>query len=428
MAVLQIVVIMLIGFAVGLPVAYSLIVPAIIYLYNQHVPLFLIVQKMANGVESFPLLAVPFFIAAGELMNTGGVTRRLVSLASTVVGHITGGLAHVTVVANMIMAGMSGSAIADAAGTGRVLIPAMEQEKFSKPFAAAIVSAAGTIGPIIPPSIPFVLFGFIASTSVGRLFLGGIIPGILMGLFLMATSYIVSKKRNYPRHPRATLGQFWTALKESSWALVMPLLILGGILSGVFTPTEAAGVAALYGLFVGFFIYKEITLADLLPIANRVVRSTATVLFIVAAAAVLQYIFTRELVGEALMNLFTPFISRPMLALFLVNILFLALGCIMETTALLLLFTPIFLPLIDKLGVDRVHFGVFYVLNLMIGTLTPPVGTVMYVILNISKISMMEFTKEIWPMLIALTAVLFLITYYPPFVLYIPNLFMGVAK
>ncbi len=231
MAILQLVSLMLVGFAIGLPVAYSLLAPAMIYLAQQHVPLFLVVQKMANGVESFPLLAVPFFIAAGEMMNTGGVTRRLVNLASTVVGHITGGLAHVTVVANMIMAGMSGSAIADAAGTGRVLIPAMEQERFSRPFAAAIVSAAGTIGPIIPPSIPFVLFGFIASTSVGRLFLGGIIPGILMGLFLMLTAYIVAKKRHYPRHPRATIRQFWNALKESSWALVMPLLILGGILT-----------------------------------------------------------------------------------------------------------------------------------------------------------------------------------------------------
>ena len=428
MATLQLVCTMLIGFAVGLPVAYSLLVPAIIYLHDQHVPLFLIVQKMANGVESFPLLAIPFFIAAGELMNTGGVTKRLVDLASTVVGHIAGGLAHVTIVANMIMAGMSGSAIADSAGTGRVLIPAMEQEKFSKPFAAAIVSAAGTIGPIIPPSIPFVLFGFIASTSVGRLFLGGIVPGILMGIFLMATAYIVAKKRNYPRHARSSFREFLAALKEASWALVMPLLILGGILTGIFTPTEAAGVAAIYGLLVGFFIYREITVRDLLPIATRVVRSTATVLFIVAAASVLQYIFTRELVGEALLSLFMPFVQRPFVALFLINILFLALGCVMETTALLLLFTPIFLPLIDKLGVDRVHFGVFYILNLMIGTLTPPVGTVMYVILNISKISMMEFTREIWPMLIALISVLFLITYYPPFVLYIPNLLMGVAK
>ena len=384
--------VMLVAFAVGIPVAYSLLVPAILYLIQQQVPLYVIPQKMANGVESFPLLAVPFFIAAGEMMNTGGVTRRLVNLASTVVGHITGGLAHVTVVANMIMAGMSGSAIADAAGTGRVLIPAMEQEKFSKPFAAAIVSAAGIIGPIIPPSVPFVLFGFLASTSVGRLFLGGIIPGVLMGLFLMVTAYIVSKRRNYPRHPQATVRQFWAALKDSFWALMMPLLIMGGILSGVFTPTEAAGIAALYGLFVGCFIYKEISLGDLLPIATRVVRSTATVLFIVAAAAVLQYIFTRESVGEALLGLFMPFVQRPMLALVLINVLFLALGCIMETTVLLLLFTPIFLPIIDKLGVDRVHFGVFYVLNLMIGALTPPVGTVMYVILNISKISMMEFT------------------------------------
>jgi tripartite ATP-independent transporter DctM subunit len=426
--VLQIIVVMLLGFGLGLPVAYSLLVPSIIYLWQQEVPLYLITQKMVNGVESFPLLAIPFFIAAGELMNTGGVTRRLVGLASTVVGHIRGGLAHVTVVANMIMAGMSGSAIADAAGTGRVLIPAMEQEKFSKPFAAAIVSAAGTIGPIIPPSIPFVLFGFIASTSVGRLFLGGIVPGILMGLFLMTTVYIVARRRGYPCHPRATFGQFWAALKQASWALVMPLLILGGILSGLFTPTEAAGIAALYGLFVGFFIYKEIAPRDLLPIATRVVRSTAVVLFIVAAAAVLQYILTREMVGEALMGLFKPLVHRPILALFFINALFLALGCIMETTALLLLFTPIFLPLIDGLGVDRVHFGVFYVLNLMIGTLTPPVGTVMYVILNISRITMREFTREIWPMLVALIAVLYLITYYPPLVLYIPNLLMGVAK
>ena len=208
----------------------------------------------------------------------------------------------------------------------------------------------------------------------------------------------------------------------------MPFLILGGILSGIFTPTEAAGMAAIYGLFVGFFIYKEITLRDLLHIATRVVRSSAVVLFIVAAAAVLQYILTREMVGDALLALFKPFAGRRVMALLLINLLFLALGCVMETTALLLLFTPIFLPLIDGLGVDRVHFGVFYVLNLMIGTLTTPVGTVMYVILNISKISMLEFTREIWPMLIALIGVLLLITYYPPLVLYIPNLLMGVAK
>jgi len=428
MASVTIIAVMLVAFAIGLPVAYSILVPAIIYLIQQQVPLYVIAQKMANGVESFPLLAVPFFIAAGEMMNTGGVTRRLVNLASTMVGHITGGLAHVTVVANMIMAGMSGSALADAAGTGRVLIPAMVQEKFDKPFAAAIVSAAGTIGPIIPPSIAFVLYGFIASTSVGRLFLGGIIPGVLMGLFLMATVYVVSRRRGYPRHQRATFRQVLLAIKDASWALFMPFLIIGGILSGAFTPTEAAGVAAIYGLFVGFFIYKEITLRDLLPIATRVVTSTAVVLFIVAAATVLQFIFIREMVGETLQNLFKPLYANRIVALIFINLLFLFLGCIMETTALLLLFTPLFLPTIDGLGVDRVHFGVFFVLNLMIGTLTPPVGTVMYVILNISKITMMEFVREVWPMLIALTVVLFLITFYPPLVMFIPNLLMGTAK
>ena len=428
MASVTIIAVMLVAFTIGLPVAYSILVPAIIYVIQQQVPLYVIAQKMTNGVESFPLLAVPFFIAAGEMMNTGGVTRRLVNLASTMVGHITGGLAHVTVVANMIMAGMSGSALADAAGTGRVLIPAMVQEKFDKPFAAAIVSAAGTIGPIIPPSIAFVLYGFIASTSVGRLFLGGIIPGVLMGLFLMAAVYVVSRRRGYPRHKRATFRQVLLAIKDASWALFMPFLIIGGILSGAFTPTEAAGVAAIYGLFVGFFIYKEIALRDLLPIATRVVTSTAVVLFIVAAATVLQFIFIREMVGEALQNLFKPFYANRVVALIFINLLFLFLGCIMETTALLLLFTPLFLPTIDGLGVDRVHFGVFFVLNLMIGTLTPPVGTVMYVILNISKITMMEFVREVWPMLIALTVVLFLITFYPPLVMFIPNLLMGTAK
>ncbi len=419
---------MLVAFATGIPVAYSLLLPSILYLVQEQVPLYVIAQKMANGVESFPLLAVPFFIAAGEMMNTGGVTRRLVNLASTMVGHIAGGLAHVAIVANMIMAGMSGSALADAAGTGRVLIPAMVEEKYSKPFSAAIVSSAGTIGPIIPPSIGFVLYGFIASTSVGRLFLGGIIPGVLMGLFLMATAYVISRRRGYPRHQRATFRQFLSALKSASWALLMPVLIIGGILSGAFTPTEAAGVAAIYGLVVGMFIYREIGLRDLLPIATRVVTSTAVVLFIVAAATVLQYIFAREMVGQALKDTVGLFLGNRVLALLFINLLFLFLGCIMETTAILLLFTPLFLPLIDGLAIDRVHFGVLFMLNLMIGTLTPPVGTVMYVVLNISKVTMMEFTREVWPMLVALSAVLFIITFYPPLVMLIPNLLMGVAK
>ena len=323
MGFLGVIVIMVVAFTIGVPVAYSILAPSVIYILTQNIPLVVIPEKLSNGVESFPLLAVPFFIAAGELMNTGGVTRRLVTLASTVVGHMTGGLAHVVIVANMIMAGMSGSALADAAGTGRVLIPSMVQEGYSKPFAAALVASAGTIGPIIPPSIAFVLYGFIASTSVGRLFV---------------------------------------------------------------------------------------------------------VLIIVAAANVLQYIATRESVDQLLLAAFSPIAGNKVLALIYINVLFLALGCVMETTALLLLFTPIFLPLIDALGIDRVHFGVFFVLNLMIGTITPPVGTVMYIVLNISKVKMIDFVREVWPMLIALTAVLFLITFYPPAVMFIPNLLMGAAK
>ncbi len=419
---------MLLAFAVGIPVAFSLLAPSLLYFWQANVPSYVAVQKAANGVESFPLLAVPFFIAAGEMMNTGGVTRRLVNLASTAVGHITGGLAHIVVVTNMIMAGMSGSALADAAGVGRVLIPAMVQEGYSKPFAAAIVSAAGTIGPIIPPSIGFVLYGFIASTSIGRLFMGGFVPGVMMGLFLMATAYVIARRRNYPKHERATARQFLLAFKEAAWAMLMPVIIIGGILTGVFTATEAAAVAALYGLLVGMFVYREIKPADLLPISVRVVKSTAVVLFIVAAASVLQFIFAREGVAQILQDLFRPLIANKTVALIAINLLFLFLGCIMETTAILLLFTPLFLPLVDMLGLDRVHFGVFFVLNLMIGSITPPVGTVMYIVLNISKIKMIDFARELWPMLGALVAVLFIITFFPELVLFLPNLLMGAAK
>lgn len=420
--------VMLVAFAIGIPVAYSLLAPAVFYAWTQNVPMYVIVQKMANGVESFPLLAITFFIAAGELMNTGGVTRRLVRLASTVIGHITGGLAHVVVVANMIMAGMSGSALADAAGTGRILIPAMTQVGFSKPFATAIVSSAATIGPIIPPSIPFVLFGFVASTSVSRLFLGGLIPGVLMGLFLMLTAFVTAKRRHYPKSERASVREFLVAFKEAFWAMLMPLIIIGGILTGVFTPTEAAAVAAIYGLVVGFFIYKEIKFADLLPISIRVVKSTAVVLFIVGAASVLQYIFAREAVAQTVQQIFQPLMANRVVALISLNILFLFLGTIMEGTTILLLFTPLFLPLADGLGLDRVHFGVFFVLNLMIGSITPPVGTVMYIVLNISKIKMSEFSREVWPMLGALIAVLMMITFFPDLVLFLPNLLLGPSK
>jgi len=425
---LTVVAMMLAGFALGVPVVYSILIPSTFYMALHHVPLLIVPQKVANGLESFPLLAVPFFIAAGELMNTGGVTRRLVGLASTLVGHITGGLAHTTVVSNMIMAGMSGSNVADAAGTGRVLVPAMTQAGYGRAFAGAMVGAASTIGPIIPPSIPFVIYGYIASASVGRLFLGGVVPGVLMGIFLLGTAYLISVRRGYPRQPRATFRQCLSALRSAAWALLMPVIIVGGILSGIVTPTEAAGIAALYGLGIGIFVHQEIRIGDLLPIAVRVVRSTAVVLFIVAGASVLQQVFAREKLGETLVSLFSVFSDNRIIALLGINLLFLILGCFLDGNTLLLVFIPLFLPTIDSLGVDRVHFGVFATLNLMIGALTPPVGIVLYVILNICEISMAEFTREIWPMVVALVLVLVIITLVPGTVLFLPNLLMGVAQ
>jgi tripartite ATP-independent transporter DctM subunit len=323
---------------------------------------------------------------------------------------------------------MSGSAVADAVGTGTVLIPAMEKAGYPRKFSAALVGGASTIGPIIPPSIPFVVFGSITGTSVGRLFLGGFIPGVLMGIFLMVTVAIISKRRGYPREQRATLRELLVATLKATPAWGSPLIIIGGILAGTFTPTEAAAVASVYALIVGMLVYKEIRVADLPKILWDTLRTTVQVMFIISAASVFGWLLIQQRVPAMIVEGLMALSSTPWIVFLIVNLILLFLGCFMEGIAIMLLTIPIFMPLMAQAGVDPVHFGVVMTLNIMIGNLTPPVGIVLYSVCSISKIPLWPLAWEMAPYMVALTVCLFLITYVPELVLWIPNLFMGVSR
>ena len=410
--------------ALNIPVALCMAGVAVGYLLlTGSAPIELVVQRMINGADSFVLLAIPFFLLAGSLMNAGGVTRRLMEFARSLVGHIAGGLSHVTVVTNMIMAGMSGSAVADCTGTGSILIPAMIRERYSPAFAAAITATASTIGPIIPPSIPMVIYAAIVNTSVARMFLGGFVPGVLMGLFLIGIGYVISRRRGYPREPRASLRHLLGSAKESILALMMPVIVLGGILGGAFTPTEAAVVAALYAFVLGAFVYGELRLRHLPAVAEEVIVGTASVMLIVAAATPFGWLLAAERAPQALAAAFSA-LTQPWQLLLALNLLLLLLGCFMESLSILIILSPVLAPIIAAAGINDTHFGVVLVLNLMIGAVTPPVGVLMYIVCRIAQVSIVDFAREAFLPILALIAVLMLITFYPPLVVWLPNLIM----
>jgi C4-dicarboxylate transporter DctM subunit len=414
----------------GLPIALCMGFTAVIFfvVLGQADVLLMLPARMYSGTTSFTLLAIPFFILAGNLMNTGGMTQRLVHFAQCLVGHIRGGLGHVTVVTNMIMAGMSGSAVADATGTGVVLIPAMEKAGYPRAFSAALVGAASTIGPIIPPSIPFVIFGSITGTSVGRLFLGGFLPGLLMGLLLIITVAILSHRRGYRRERRVSRRELWISALQATPAWGAPIIIIGGILAGVFTPTEAAIAASMYALILGMLVYKEIAVGDLPRILWETIQSTVQVMFIISAAGIFGFLLVRQQVPTTLVEGLMALTVTPWVVLLIINVILLILGCFMEAIAIMLLTIPVFMPLIGRVGVDPVHFGVVLTLNLMIGLLTPPVGMCLYAVSSVSKVPLWTLARELWPYIVALAVCLGLVTYIPGLVLWIPNLVMGVAR
>ena len=342
--------------------------------------------------------------------------------AKALVGHIVGGLAHVVVVANMIMAGMSGSGVADAAGSGSVLIPAMKKAGYGAPFAAAIVGAAATIGPIIPPSIPFVLYGSVANVSIGRLLLAGAVPGVVMGICLMIMAYFIGKRRGFPRERRATWNELGKATLRAILPLGMPVVILGGIIGGVMTPTEAAMAGATYAFILGFFVYKEITPTHLGGIIRETCITTASICIILAAASPIGWVLAYEQAPVGLLGIFQELNLSRWEVLLVFNIIMLILGCFMEGMAILMMATPLLMPLLAHVQIDPVHFGVVFVLNIMIGTLTPPVGVIMYVVCALAEVSMGEFARAVWPLLIALGVALVLVTFVPELSMWLPNL------
>jgi tripartite ATP-independent transporter DctM subunit len=415
------------GFTVlGVPLGLAMLLAGILYVATVPGIGFVIVpQQLQAGLDSFPLLAVPFFVLAGALMVEAGVTERLVVLARTMIGHIRGGLAHSLVVAGMILAGCSGSGTADAAALGGVMIPAMREERYDTSFAVALSACAGAIGPIIPPSIIMIIYGAMGNVSVGQLFLGGAIPGILMGLYLMVASYMIARRRGYgPHTSRASMGEQLHALRRGALDVILPGIVIGGIVGGIFTPTEAGAIAVAYVLFIGGVVYRTLNLERILRACRESIVVLGSVMFIIAAAALIGYVLALLQAPDRIGEFFAGISSSPAVFLVLVNILLLVLGCVMEVTAILVLMTPILVPVLPKFGIDPVHFGVVMALNLTIGLLTPPVGLAMYVTCAIGNVGIEDYTRACWPFLLVLVALLALITAAPDLVLWLPRMVM----
>jgi C4-dicarboxylate transporter, DctM subunit len=411
----------------GVPIAVSMgltAVAAFVFLGEGFV-LPMVAQRMYSATTAFTLLAIPFFILAGNLMNTGGITRRIFRFALALVGHLPGGLGHVNVVASMIFSGMSGAAVADAAGLGMIEMEAMTKSGYDRKFSAAITAASSTIGPVVPPSIPFVIYGSITGISVGKLFLAGFTPGVFMGLVLMVAVCFISIRRRYPQEKLATVHELITSAKEAALPLGTPVLIIGGILSGLFTPTEASVVASLYAMVLGLLVYREITLRDLPKIFWETLLHTIRVMFIISSAGFFGWFMIHQRIPEQVIAGLTALTDTRWILLLIIIFLLLVLGCFLEGIAVLVITIPVFMPLIIRYGIDPVQFGVIMTLCSMLGLLTPPVGMSLYAVASISGVSIGALTREIWPYLLGILAVLLLMTFIPQLSLWLPNLVMG---
>lgn len=409
-----IIVLFLVLLLLRVPAAFCMLITTLVYaLVEQSVPQSFIPQAMVSGSASYTIMAAPFFILVGELMNSSGITKRLFKFANVLVGHITGGLGHVNVLASVFFSEVSGSAIADAAGLGNVEIKAMVDEGYDPDFSVGITAASSTIGPIIPPSSPMVLYGIMSGTSIGALFMAGIPTGILMAGFMMLVVYIISKKRNYPKSRRATLPEIWKAFKEAFWALLSPLILIVGMLSGFATPTETAAVAAAYSLFLGVVIYKEMTWQSLMDIMRNSIKSIGMVMLLIATGTVFAWMIGTEKVAEKSAELLFSLTSNPYLILLLINLFLLFVGTFMETTSALLVTLPVLLPIVKIIGMSTVQFGVIMVLLLMIGMLTPPMALCLFVTSKIGGISFDRAFKAVLPYYVALLTVLIIINLFP---------------
>jgi len=408
----------------GVPIAFSLSISAIITALasGQFEPV-AIVHRLIGNASSYTLLAIPFFILAAQLMNTGGITRKIFRFCSAIVGWVPGGLGHANVVASIVFSGMSGSAVADAGGLGQIEIDAMVDEGFDPDFSAAVTAASATIGPIIPPSIPMVVYGMMTEVSVGTLFMGGFGPGFLLAIATSLLIFFIAKKRNYPVH-KFDMKEILVSGKEAFLSLMTPVIIIGGIWTGVFSPTEAACVAVVYALILSVIVYREVSFAQFCKNVRQTVADGAGILLIVCGAASFSWLVTMLGLTNMLSQALTSMTDNKYIMLFILNIAFLLIGMFMEALAVMTITVPFLIPLMQSFGIDPVHLGVVLVLNLMIGLCTPPVGTSLFICAKSANITIEQMYKSILPFLVPLVIVLFAITYFPPFVTFIPNALM----
>ncbi|MGG1572177.1 TRAP transporter large permease subunit [Fictibacillus sp. NRS-1165] len=404
--------------ALGMPIAFALLLSGVALMF--FLGIFdsqIIAQNLINGADNFPLMAIPFFMLAGEAMNAGGLSQRIVQMAMSMVGHIRGGLGYVAIIASVLFASLSGSAVADTAALGAILIPMMVKSGYDVNRSSGLIASGGIIAPIIPPSIGFIIFGVTSGVSITKLFMAGIVPGMLLAVGLCVTWAIVAHKDKVKVQPRKSMKEILISMRKGFWALLLPVIIIGGLRGGIFTPTEAAVVAAVYALFVGLVIYRELKISELYGILVRSAKMTSVVMFLVAAALVSSWLITVANLPAQVIGLLEPLMDHPLLILLMINLLVILIGTAMDMTPTILILTPVLMPVIQQAGIDPVYFGVLFIINNAIGLLTPPVGTVLNVVCGISKISMEDIMKGIWPFLLVEVIVLVLLILFPSLVM-----------
>jgi tripartite ATP-independent transporter DctM subunit len=398
---------------VGMPIAFAMLGSALLVIWLEGFPLSIYAQRVTSGIQSFPLLAIPLFILTGNLMNQSGMSERLFDFARALVGHVKGGLAHVNVLGSVFMSGISGSSLADCAATTRVFVPQMERAGFSRGFSVALTAASATLAPIIPPSILLIIYGWQANISIGDLFVAGIVPGLFIGCVLLGLCALLARLRGFEADGPFSRSILWTTFKRSVWALLLPVLIVGGFRAGIFTATEVAAIAAVYALAVGLVIYRTLGARDIVEALVSTGKDTASILILVAAASPFAWILALEQAPQMMLGLITGISENPIVVLLLLNVLLLVVGMFMETLAIIIILVPILLPLLNSLGIDLVHFGIVMIFNLLIGQLTPPLGVLMFVSCSIARVRMGTFLVEVWPFIVALVGALLVITLVP---------------
>ena len=414
--------VLLVTLVIGLPLPFSLGVASLSALLVMDLPLPIVPQRFIAGIDSFAFMAIPFFLLVGELMNTSGITTRIINLSNALVGHITGGLAQVNVISSMFFGGISGSSTADTASIGSILIPAMKKEGYDGDFAVALTATSSCCGPLIPPSIGLVLYGVIANVSITKLFLAGYIPGLMLGIGLLLTSYVISKRRGYPTQPRASVAVMVQAFLASFWAAALPFLIIGGLLSGVFTVTEAACVAVVYTLIVGLAIYRELSVPDLIRVFKIATVKCGVMMSVAASALIFAWVLTVMEVPQQLADAILTVSDNKYVVLLLLNIFFLIIGTFMEPKASLLILMPVLLPVLPQFDIDLIHFGIIIIFNNLIGLITPPIGLVLNLASKIGDVPIDKAAVAALPFLGTMLMILMIITYVPALILWLPNM------